>query len=441
MFRLAVLTLVAAGALGAAEFAVDIQPLFETKCLGCHGPAQQLGGLSVATREGLTRAGVLRPKRAAKSTLYTSLLPNAKVRMPPGGALSATELDAVRDWINAGAEWPSGLALSAAPKSGGGSGGERALVEALHARIVAKSANDPVEAYETTIPGTASRFSMTPLPAGAFTMGSPATEAKRKADEGPQREVSVDAVWIGTHEVTWDLYRLFMFAEMGKEAEIGDELVDGISRPTRPYVEMSFGMGIDGYPAISMTQHAARKFTEWLSAKTGQFYRLPTEAEWEYACRAGTETAYSFGDDPAAIGEYAWFWDDSNYKYQPVGQKKPNPWGLYDMHGNVTEWVLDAYSKDGYPPADGTVDNPLVEPTELYPRVARGGSWNDDPDKLRCAARVGSNAEWKMQDPQLPKSIWYHTDAQWLGLRVVRPVKIPSAAAMYQYWNNGRPAE
>jgi formylglycine-generating enzyme required for sulfatase activity len=194
-------------------------------------------------------------------------------------------------------------------------------------------------------------------------------------------------------------------------------------------------MGINGYPAISMTQHAANKYAQWLSAKTGHFYRLPTEAEWEYACRAGTSTAYSFGDSPSALGEYAWYGANSNGKYEKVGTKKPNPWGLHDMHGNVMEWVLDQYAP--YPAAQGLLTNPWNKATEPYPHTARGGSWNDDPDKLRCSARVGSDPSWKMQDPQLPKSIWYLTDAQWLGFRLVRPVKVPTADEMHRYWNSG----
>jgi formylglycine-generating enzyme required for sulfatase activity len=211
--------------------------------------------------------------------------------------------------------------------------------------------------------------------------------------------------------------------------------VDGVSRPTRPYVEMSFGMGIDGYPAISMTQHAANKYSEWLTAKTGEFYRLPTEAEWEYACRAGTNTAYYFGDDASKLGDYAWYSANSQGKYAKVQTKKPNAWGLYDMLGNVMEWTLDQYAP--YQAGAGVSVNPWVKATKPYPNAVRGGGWNDGADMLRCTARVPSDPSWKQQDPQLPKSIWYMTDAQWLGFRLVRPAKLPGLPEIYQYWNSG----
>jgi formylglycine-generating enzyme required for sulfatase activity len=282
----------------------------------------------------------------------------------------------------------------------------------IHKRIASQAAPKEMKAYRTTIPGTEVPFEMLPIPAGSVTLGA--------------HKIPVNAFWMGKHEVTWDEYRLFMFDEATKQK---DPLVDAVSKPTKPYVEMSFGMGIDGFPAISMTQHAANKYAEWLSAKTGQFYRLPTEAEWEYACRAGSTTAYSFGDDSAKLGEYAWFAANSKGAYQKVGTKKPNAWGLHDMHGNVMEWTLDAYA-----PYKGLA---WAKATEPYPHAVRGGSWADPAAALPCSARVGSDPSWKQQDPQLPKSIWYHTDAQGLGFRLVRPLKTPTAAEMHDYWNSG----
>jgi formylglycine-generating enzyme required for sulfatase activity len=199
---------------------------------------------------------------------------------------------------------------------------------------------------------------------------------------------------------------------------------------------MSFGMGQYGYPAITMTQHGANKYCEWLSAQTGHFYRLPTEAEWEYACRAGTDTAYSFGDDPSKLKDYAWYLDNSEEKYQKVGTKKPNPWGLYDMHGNVMEWTADKYVPDYFKKLPASPLDPFVRPETLYPRTVRGGGWASEPEQLRSAYRMGSEAAWQHQDPQLPKSVWYLTDAQWVGFRLVRPKEVPSAEEMFFYWNS-----
>ena len=254
---------------------------------------------------------------------------------------------------------------------------------------------------------------------------------------------------MGATEVTWDLYMPYMVTPEArwkdgskKTLNPADPAVDAVSSPTAPYTDMTFGMGQDGYPAISMTEHAANKFCQWLSAQTGQFYRLPTEAEWEYAARAGTTTAWSFGDDPSKIGEYAWYFENSDGKTQPVGQKKPNPWGLFDIHGNVAEWTLDQYVPDYYgvlaPQVQaGAALPPWNKPVTLYPRSVRGGTWDDDPKDLRSAARRGSKDTWKVMDPQLPKSIWYHTSAQFLGMRLVRPLRIPSVEEMHEAWNLG----
>jgi formylglycine-generating enzyme required for sulfatase activity len=213
-----------------------------------------------------------------------------------------------------------------------------------------------------------------------------------------------------------------------------DTLADAVTMPTKPYTDMTFGMGREGRPAICMTQLAAKVYCKWLSAKTGRYYRLPTEAEWEYACRAGTTTAYSFGDDPAQLDDFGWFYDNSDESYQKVGQKRPNPWGLHDMHGNVAEWVLDAYSSDGYLRlGQARIKSPLNVPTQIYPRVVRGGSWVDDAPALRSAARGHSEPDWKAQDPQLPQSIWYYTDADHVGFRVVRPLRLPTPDEAARY--------
>lgn len=314
---------------------------------------------------------------------------------------------------------------------------EKVTVDALHKRIAAQPATAPGKPYKHTIPGTDVSYEMLPIPAGEFLMGTPAGEAGRNPDEGPQHRVKLEAFWMAAHEVTWDEYRLFMFSQQANEKPGSDPTLDAVSRPTRPYVEMSFGMGLNGYPAISMTHHAANKYAQWLSAKTGHFYRLPTEAEWEYACRAGTTTPYSFGPDAAAIKDYAVYEANSEGQYAPVGKRKPNAWGLHDMHGNVMEWTLDQYDAATYAKAPALSIMPWVPSTTPYPHVARGGSWQDTPDKLRCGARASSDPSWKAQDPQLPKSIWYHTDALGLGFRLVRPVKTPTAAEMFKFWNNG----
>ena len=298
--------------------------------------------------------------------------------------------------------------------------------------------------FTNVIPGTKVTYVMVPIRGGEFSIGSPADERGRNADEGPNRKVKVDPFWIGAFEVRWDEYELFMYPDDEKKLrEVNpsdatiDKVSDAVTRPSKPYMEMSFGMGKDGYPAISMTQHAANKYCQWLSAKTGHFYRLPTEAEWEFACRAGTTSAYSFGDDASALKDYAWFEENSDFKYQKVGKKKPNPWGLYDIHGNVAEWCLDQYAPDYSFLGEGVTANPWNKATKPYPHVARGGSWDDVPEKLRSAARRGSDPLWKMRDPQLPKSIWWLTDAQFVGFRLVRPLQVPSADEMKKCWNSG----
>jgi formylglycine-generating enzyme required for sulfatase activity len=289
----------------------------------------------------------------------------------------------------------------------------------------AKTAAD-MKPYTEKLTGTEITFDMVPIPGGEFVMGSPDAEAGRNPDEGPQHSMKIAPFWMGKCEVTWDEYDIWSFSLDVKRRETlkidateRDRLSDAVTRPTKPYTDMTFRMGHDGFPAICMTGLAARVYCEWLTAKTGRYYRLPTEAEWEYACRAGTTTAYSFGDDPAGLEEHSWFIDNCE-KYQKVGKKKPNPWGLYDMHGNVAEWCVDQYDEEGY--SKHSAETPFFLATKEYPQVVRGGGWDGTAEMLRSSARDFSKPEWKVQDPQLPKSRWYHTDARWVGFRVVRPL-------------------
>lgn len=312
------------------------------------------------------------------------------------------------------------------------------------------STADEMKPYVEIVEHTEAKFEMLPIPAGTFLMGSPDEEDERRDDEGPQREVHVSAFWMGKTEVTWDVFEVWMddldiFRRevMKLEPSPRDVFADKfqITQPTKPYTDMSFGLGKKGFPAISMTQHAARTFCKWLSAKTGRYYRLPTEAEWEYACRAGTTTAYSFGDDPDDLDDYAWYFDNVDEGYEKVGKKKPNPWGLHDMHGNVAEWVLDQYDEEGYAALIDETQDPLAAPLTLYPRVVRGGGWNQFPEDLRSAARQASSEEWIQRDPQNPKSIWYLTDAQHVGLRVVRPLIEPSDEEKLEKWEKNLPVQ
>jgi formylglycine-generating enzyme required for sulfatase activity len=382
------------------NFEDKIAPVLIARCLPCHSSIKVMGAVRLTTNASVSR--VVTPGEPEKSPLYLSVESGA---MPPDGPkLTKDERDAIRDWIKEGARWPYGITLEGMRLPAV----ERAFVSRLRDKIAANKAP--------------AASNMVPVPEGDFIMGS-----ARHKDELPPHKVHIDGFWMDKYEVTWDQYRQFMFAK--------EEGVDAVSRPTRPYVEMSFGMGIEGFPAISMTQHAANKYAEWLSQKTGQFYRLPTEAEWEYACRAGTTTAYSFGDDVKQLVNYAYFVSNSGGKYQKVGLKLPNPWGLYDMHGNVMEWTLDQYSTDFY--GHSPTSNPWDQATKPYPHAVRGGSWQDSAELLTCSARVASDPSWKEQDPQLPKSIWYETDAQGLGFRLVRPQKLPTAEEMYKYWNSG----
>lgn len=305
--------------------------------------------------------------------------------------------------------------------------------------------------YSATIPGTTVKFDMVPIPGGTVRLGSPAGEKGRKADEGPQVEVRVPPFWMARCETTWGEYRCWMDAINSFKAPDGKtaaELtpanqVDAVSSPSKLYdPTFTFSLGDEAsLPAVTMSQFAARQYTKWLSKMTGHIYRLPCEAEWEHACRAGTTTAYHFGDDSAMLGEHEWFVGNSRDTTHAVGKKKPNPWGLYDMQGNVSEWVLDAYLKEGFARLEGKGPLPVAEaiawPTKVSPRCIRGGSWELTAVECRAAVKMGSDdAEWTATDPNSPKSPWWFTDgpALSIGFRILRPLTTPEKKDLEKYW-------
>ena len=290
--------------------------------------------------------------------------------------------------------------------------------------VPAQSSGDTIlQKYEQLIPGSTVKFTMVPIPAGTFSMGSSTNDKMKETDELPQHATKLSAFWMGAYEVTFDEYNLF-FNDPSLSQNI---ITDAVTRPSSPYIDMTLGMGKDGgFPANSMQQYGALMYCKWLYKKTGIFYRLPTEAEWEYACRAGTATVFPFGDDESKLGDYAWYSSNSENRYHKVGLKKPNAWGLYDMLGNVGEWVLDQYQQDYYSTVSVNTINPIRLPEARHPRSVRGGAYNDEAKDVRSANRRMSDLVWNRRDPQIPRSRWWNADAPFVGFRIVRPFRQPT---------------
>lgn len=246
----------------------------------------------------------------------------------------------------------------------------------------AKAPDTSLSPYVEKIPGTLIEFKMVPVPAGSVTINTP---------EGP-RQVEVGPYWMGETEVKWDAYDVFVYGLDDQEVE--DE-VDAISRPSDPYVLPGENSGHKGYPAMAVTRKAARHYARWLSAKTDRTYRLPTEAEWTHACKAGVEE-----QQDRSLDEHAWHAGNAEGVAHRVGTKAPNALGLHDLRGNVAEWVFTE--------ADSTR------------REVRGGSFENDASEVNCEARMEQTSAWKEQDPQLPKSEWWLSDAPFVGFRIVR---------------------
>jgi formylglycine-generating enzyme required for sulfatase activity len=270
---------------------------------------------------------------------------------------------------------------------------------ALGALVLSHAARaQDLQAYTQTLEGTLVTFDMVPVPGCAYEYADP-------DNEGAKTAVEIKPFWIGKTEVTWDLYDVYRLrldepdAAGGSDAQgSGTETTDadGISRPSKPYGAPDLGFGHEGFAAMHITYHAATNCCKWLSKKTGKNYRLPTEAEWEYACRAGQLPAGPI-EDTELLGKLAWYFDNAENATHKCGTKEPNAWGICDMLGNVGEWCTDP----GHKPA------------------LRGGSYQEEAPDVNPAARRLQKPSWQMADPQIPKSKWWLSDGPFAGFRVV----------------------
>lgn len=257
------------------------------------------------------------------------------------------------------------------------------------------------------IPGTTVKFEMVAIPGGTLPKGD--------------QKVEIKPFYMEKYEVRWEEYILWVF---GEKEDVEKEKLDAITRPTKPYGSVYRERGEKGYPAIGMTHLAASEYCLWLSHRTGRKYRLPTEDEWEYACRAGSTTAYFWGSEAKKAGDYGWYIENSDETTQPCGKKKPNAFGLYDIVGNVAEWTQRATTNDlGWHGKD-TLDKGLViewmmRSATNAPAVARGGAFSEPVAKMRSTARMIETPDWNELDPQNPKSIWWLASADFVGFRVV----------------------
>lgn len=298
--------------------------------------------------------------------------------------------------------------------------------------------------FREQIPGTAVSFNMIAIDGGTFNMGSPKKEPFRNPDESPQHEVTVSSFFMAEVETTWNQYWAF-YSETMSEGRTPPEVVyqnnlnalgvDAISGPTPPFGYPDQGWGQGDRPAITMTHYAAETFCQWLSEKTGKKYRLPTEAEWEYAARGGKETSYFFPGSAKdfsehgfmrnifkpktdSISSYVIYKQNSSGRTQLPSEVMPNPFGLRNMLGNVMEYTADKYDSEAYNNRGSNTVDPIV--TEGDEWVVRGGYYNSDAADVRSASRSHTeHDDWMRTDPQQPKSIWWYSDIKGIGFRVV----------------------
>jgi len=268
--------------------------------------------------------------------------------------------------------------------------------------------------FNQPIPGQSVAIDFVAIPGGQIEIGSPLGEPGREPHEACPRIIQVKPFWLGKYEVTWRQYLPFMSVEPSQMTNKQPSYrawvdQDGISHPSVNYAIMDRTHGHQHYPVTGVGWIAASEYCRWLRKKTGRPFRLPSEEEWEYACRAGSTNAYFWGNDTARISDYGWFLGnsadvDSAETPHPVGLLKPNRFGLFDMAGNMAEWC-------GKTSPDS-------------PAVLRGGAFCSPPSCLRSAARWIEHPDWDSLDPEIPRSPWWLT-VDFAGFRIALDAEAP----------------
>lgn len=255
--------------------------------------------------------------------------------------------------------------------------------------VCAAVAAQELKTETVTIPELGHAFEMVRVPGGKIQAGG--------------KEIELRSFWISKHEVAWEAFEAYFSSRKAMK-------LDGVTRPSQPYEPPNGQMGTGRHPAIGMRWHGAIGYCEWLSTHTGQRFRLPTEAEWEYAARAGDAAAA-----PAGLADLAWTKENAGDKTHPAGEKKPNAFGLHDMLGNVWEYCLEPFA-----------------PPEFGP-VLRGGAWTSPAASIAYSFRQQVNPDWYDRDPNRPRSMWWLTDGKFAGFRIVRFVEPGDKAAQGAY--------
>ncbi len=309
-------------------------------------------------------------------------------------------------------------------------------------RYTAPAAVDSLKDFTEMIPNTTISFNMKAIPGGTFEIGSPPDEQLRDPDEGPQKNVKLSPFFMAEVEVTWDEYLAFYTATAAEGRSTDTEGartkadVDAISGPTPPYGQPDQNWGLGKRPAITMSFHSAETYCKWLSQVTGKTYRLPTEAEWEYAVRGETQTPFFFegrpkdftekgffqklfGEESDIINQYVIYAGNSEAKTEEPEAVEPNPFGLKNMLGNANEYCSDWYAENAYELLQDGAVNPKG-PATGEEHVIRGGSFKSPVGEVRSAARDYTKTKaWLKTDPQMPKSIWWLSDCNCISFRVV----------------------